>query len=606
MPSPKDPRRSEGVLPDHIIQDLFPRRTSTDNTYRHTIGAIPLAGPDNRPVHGIYQAGLQGSSAGQFAETGSNYTSLWGRWGTTVHGVEDDTYSLDEDKQSLKVHRDMPMNQISIENLIKKHDQGIPQAHRPSNDSSRDVEKADPHSQELDRMGQGAGNKRQTQWENDVVGWDGPNDPQNPHNWKKSKKYIVTVLYASLTFCITFSSSIFSTATEVTAELYGVSNEVMTLGTSLVVFVSSPSLASLMSHWHKWTGFRRGPNYVGSLLRTLRSKVTSVHRILRLRHLPNPRRCCPKCWDDHVISVLGRCVWICTAGDSRRNTSGFLGSCWKGFRPWPLRRRDVHRTRSRTDYRGLHHPELLRMEVDGLDHLDYGRLLWTTGIIYMWRVVCATATTAQGGKDTLRDQELGNTCPRGRESNQRETYRQQVPSSSFHHDGARAHTCLGHYIHVHHLRNSLPLLRSLPNRLWGSARLERRCRLPSIPRHHDRCDHWCRHHYVHIQHAVQAENDSQRREADTRGEADSHDRRGLPTTHWPLLVRMDIKSTHFLGTAGPRGYTYRSRSAVDLFARNELHHRRLPHECQQRSRSQHTRAIFGRWRVPTFRHCHVP
>jgi len=51
----------------------------------------------------------------------------------------------------------------------------------------------------------------------------------------KKKKYTVTIFYASLTFCLTFASSIFSTATMVTAKLFGVSNEVMTLGTSLFV-----------------------------------------------------------------------------------------------------------------------------------------------------------------------------------------------------------------------------------------------------------------------------------------------------------------------------------------------------------------------------------
>lgn len=59
----------------------------------------------------------------------------------------------------------------------------------------------------------------------------------NPHNWPKSKKYRVTVLYAILTFVLTFSSSIFSTATVVTSEEFGVSTEVMTLGTSLIVLV---------------------------------------------------------------------------------------------------------------------------------------------------------------------------------------------------------------------------------------------------------------------------------------------------------------------------------------------------------------------------------
>ncbi|RQM04528.1 hypothetical protein DH86_00004445 [Scytalidium sp. 3C] len=79
--------------------------------------------------------------------------------------------------------------------------------------------------------------------ENDpnLVGWEGPDDPQNPQNWPKSKKYLVTVLYAILTFTLTFSSSIFSTATDATSKEFGVSTEVMTLGTGLIVLVRLPS-----------------------------------------------------------------------------------------------------------------------------------------------------------------------------------------------------------------------------------------------------------------------------------------------------------------------------------------------------------------------------
>ena len=71
-----------------------------------------------------------------------------------------------------------------------------------------------------------------------VEEFDGPNDPENPMNWPLRTKYLTTVLYSTLTFCITFSSSVFSTATMVTSQKFGVSTEVMTLGTSLVVIVS--------------------------------------------------------------------------------------------------------------------------------------------------------------------------------------------------------------------------------------------------------------------------------------------------------------------------------------------------------------------------------
>lgn len=77
-----------------------------------------------------------------------------------------------------------------------------------------------------------------------LVDWNGPTDPDNPMNWPVSKKWTVTIAFAFMTFCVTFASSVFSTATQVTAELYGVSNVVMILGTSLFVLVSPPSLLS--------------------------------------------------------------------------------------------------------------------------------------------------------------------------------------------------------------------------------------------------------------------------------------------------------------------------------------------------------------------------
>lgn len=68
-----------------------------------------------------------------------------------------------------------------------------------------------------------------------LIEWDGPNDPENPMNWAASKKWRVTIAMGLMTFCVTFASSVFSNATQPTAELFNVSTEVTTLGTSLFV-----------------------------------------------------------------------------------------------------------------------------------------------------------------------------------------------------------------------------------------------------------------------------------------------------------------------------------------------------------------------------------
>lgn len=69
----------------------------------------------------------------------------------------------------------------------------------------------------------------------DLVTWDGPNDPQNPLNWPKGKKWNLVLAIGFMTFCVSLASSIWSTVTTVTADRFGVSETVMTLGVSLYV-----------------------------------------------------------------------------------------------------------------------------------------------------------------------------------------------------------------------------------------------------------------------------------------------------------------------------------------------------------------------------------
>ena len=113
-------------------------------------------------------------------------------------------------------------------------------ADEASSTQSRDIEKADSHP-----VPTAQDHDRQTHNDGILEQWDGPTDSQNPVNWPLSKKYTTTVLYSTMTFCITFASSVFSTATFVTAKEFGVSNEVMILGTSLFVLVSPSSVSCI-------------------------------------------------------------------------------------------------------------------------------------------------------------------------------------------------------------------------------------------------------------------------------------------------------------------------------------------------------------------------
>lgn len=72
----------------------------------------------------------------------------------------------------------------------------------------------------------------------DIVDWNGQDDPEHPQNMPSKKKWFVTMVYGLMTLVVTFASSVYSTATEVTAAEFNVSSEVMTLATALTVLVS--------------------------------------------------------------------------------------------------------------------------------------------------------------------------------------------------------------------------------------------------------------------------------------------------------------------------------------------------------------------------------
>lgn len=92
--------------------------------------------------------------------------------------------------------------------------------------NEKDLEKGEPGSKENNEVDQGNEDKRQIELDTNLVGLDGPDDLGDPQNWSKRNKHTTTVFYATLTFCLTFSSSIFSIATMVTAQMYGISSQI--------------------------------------------------------------------------------------------------------------------------------------------------------------------------------------------------------------------------------------------------------------------------------------------------------------------------------------------------------------------------------------------
>ena len=70
----------------------------------------------------------------------------------------------------------------------------------------------------------------------ELVDFDGDDDPYRPLNWKLKKKVLTTVLYGFTTMSATWASSAFAPGTNQVAHDFHVGTEVATLGTTLFLF----------------------------------------------------------------------------------------------------------------------------------------------------------------------------------------------------------------------------------------------------------------------------------------------------------------------------------------------------------------------------------
>ena len=132
-------------------------------------------------------------------------------------------------------------------------------------DVDKDVEKGSPSDSSFeDEKSKGQQQQEQQSKDPNLIELDGPHDPLNPQNWTTKKKWIFTFTYGMLTFSVTFASAVFSTAIVPTSKEFGVSEEVMTLGTSLFVlgFAWGPPIWGPFSELYG----RKLPLYIGYII----------------------------------------------------------------------------------------------------------------------------------------------------------------------------------------------------------------------------------------------------------------------------------------------------------------------------------------------------
>ncbi|KAL9101809.1 MAG: hypothetical protein Q9163_002980 [Psora crenata] len=127
-------------------------------------------------------------------------------------------------------------------------------------DEDGDLEKQLPDGT-ISQDGSGAALPPQTPKDPNIIDFEDLDDSVNPMHWGKGRKWIITVVLAVMTFGVTFTSSIFSTAATATASRYNVGTEVTVLGTSLFVlgFAFGPIVWGPMSELYG----RRSPLLLG-------------------------------------------------------------------------------------------------------------------------------------------------------------------------------------------------------------------------------------------------------------------------------------------------------------------------------------------------------
>ena len=138
-------------------------------------------------------------------------------------------------------HKSQSSSSTGVDREIDKEAASPLESSSSSQNAEKDIEKeaGDP-IRKIDTRRTAGGTKEE--WPDNLVDFEGPDDPGNPHNWSKKRRWMITVSMAWMTFVVTFASSIFSVAIEATAEEFHVGTVVSTLGVSLFLlgFVFGP------------------------------------------------------------------------------------------------------------------------------------------------------------------------------------------------------------------------------------------------------------------------------------------------------------------------------------------------------------------------------
>ena len=145
----------------------------------------------------------------------------------------------------------------------KRLDSDLPTPNDAASPNSSRSTLADPNA--LVNVASGTAVDPERGRDGDVVDWFGPDDPENPMNWNKPKKFWATFCICFLTFSVYIGSAIYTAGIVDVTEVFGVSQVAATLGLTLFVlgYALGPMLWAPMSEIPQ---IGRNPVYIGTLL----------------------------------------------------------------------------------------------------------------------------------------------------------------------------------------------------------------------------------------------------------------------------------------------------------------------------------------------------
>ncbi|KAM5348548.1 hypothetical protein ACJ41O_008372 [Fusarium nematophilum] len=129
-----------------------------------------------------------------------------------------------------------------------------------------------------------------------IVNWDGPGDPANPHNWSTKKKAITVVLVSSITFVTPLASSIFAPSIEqVMAEFHSTNQQLASFIVSvyLLGYCFGPLVVAPLSEMYGRLPLYNICNVLFVVFNIACAKSPNLASLIVFRLLAGLAGCCP-------------------------------------------------------------------------------------------------------------------------------------------------------------------------------------------------------------------------------------------------------------------------------------------------------------------------